>query len=56
MQSLGLSYDWQRELSTTDPEYYKWTQFIFLKMYEKGLVYEKIAPINFCPSCKNRFS
>ncbi len=52
MQSLGLSYDWQRELTTTDPNYYKWTQFIFLKMFEKGLVYEKLAPINFCPSCK----
>lgn len=52
MQSVGLSYDWQRELATIDPEYYKWTQLIFLKMYEKGLVYEKEAPINFCPNCK----
>jgi leucyl-tRNA synthetase len=52
MQSLGFSYDWQREVSTIDPEYYKWTQWMFLKMYEKGLVYEKEAPINFCPSCK----
>mgnify|MGYP001068756341 CR=1 FL=1 len=52
LRSLGFSYDWQREISTTDPEFYKWTQLIFLKMYEKGLVYEKEAPINFCPSCK----
>jgi len=50
--SLGLSYDWKREINTTDPNYYKWTQWMFLKMYEKGLVYEKSAPINFCPSCK----
>jgi leucyl-tRNA synthetase len=52
MRSLGFSYDWQREISTIEPEYYKWTQWMFLKMYEKGLVYEKEAPINFCPSCK----
>jgi len=52
MISLGLSYDWKREINTTDPNYYKWTQWMFLKMYEKGLVYEKSAPINFCPSCK----
>jgi len=52
MIMMGLSYDWQREINTTDPDYYKWTQWMFLKMYEKGLVYEKAAPINFCPSCK----
>ncbi len=52
LQSLGFSYDWEREIATTDPEFYKWTQLIFLKMYERGLVYEKEAPINFCPSCK----
>ncbi len=52
MNMIGLSYDWQREINTTDPEYYKWTQWMFLKMFEKGLVYEKLAPINFCPSCK----
>jgi len=52
LRSVGFSYDWQREISTTDPEFYKWTQLMFLKMYEKGLVYEKEAPINFCPSCK----
>jgi leucyl-tRNA synthetase len=52
LRSIGFSYDWQREISTADPEFYKWTQLMFLKMYEKGLVYEKSAPINFCPSCK----
>jgi leucyl-tRNA synthetase len=52
IQRLGLSYDWSREINTTDPNYYKWTQWMFLKMYELGLVYEKEAPINFCPSCK----
>jgi leucyl-tRNA synthetase len=52
LRSIGFSYDWQREIATTDPEFYKWTQLMFLKMYEKGLVYEKEAPINFCPSCK----
>jgi leucyl-tRNA synthetase len=52
LRSVGFSYDWQREFATTDPEFYKWTQLMFLKMYEKGLVYEKEAPINFCPSCK----
>ncbi|MEM0232227.1 MAG: leucine--tRNA ligase, partial [Candidatus Methanomethyliaceae archaeon] len=52
MEMIGLSYDWDREINTTDPNYYKWTQWMFLKMYEKGLVYQKTAPINFCPSCK----
>jgi len=52
MISLGLSYDWSREINTTSSDYYKWTQWIFLKMYENGLVYQKEAPINFCPSCK----
>jgi leucyl-tRNA synthetase len=52
MQRLGLSYDWNREISTIDPDYYKWTQWIFLKLYEQGLAYEDEAPINFCPSCK----
>ncbi|MFZ8847819.1 MAG: leucine--tRNA ligase [Minisyncoccia bacterium] len=52
MIMMGLNYDWRREINTTDPNYYKWTQWMFLKMYEKGLVYEKAAPINFCPSCK----
>jgi leucyl-tRNA synthetase len=49
---LGFSYDWTREINTTDPNYYKWTQWIFLKLFEKGLAYQTKAPINFCPSCK----
>lgn len=49
---LGLDYDWDREINTTDPAYYKWTQWIFLKLYEKGLAYVSHEPINWCPSCK----
>ncbi len=49
---FGFSYDWDREVDTTDPEYYKWTQWIFLKLFEKGLAYEQDLPINYCPSCK----
>ena len=52
LESLGFSYDWSREINTTDPEYYKWTQWIFLKLFEKGLAYEAELPINWCPSCK----
>lgn len=52
MEITGLSYDWGREINTTDPNYYKWTQWIFLKLFEKGLAYEDELPINFCPSCK----
>ena len=52
IKSLGFSYDWDREVNTTDPEYYKWTQWIFLKLFEKGLAYEQDLPINYCPSCK----
>lgn len=52
IKALGFSYDWDREIDTTDPEYYKWTQWIFLKMFEKGLAYEQNLPINYCPSCK----
>ncbi len=52
MQSIGLSYDWSREINTTDPNYYKWTQWIFLLLYKRGLAYEAVLPINFCPSCK----
>jgi leucyl-tRNA synthetase len=48
----GLSYDWSREINTTDPNYYKWTQWIFIKIFEKGLAYKKLLPINWCPSCK----
>jgi len=52
MKRAGFSYDWSREFSTTDPKYYKWTQWIFLQLFKKGLAYEKDAPINWCPSCK----
>lgn len=52
MKLLGLSYDWEREIDTTDPKFYKWTQWIFLKLYEKGLAYESYEPINWCPSCQ----
>jgi leucyl-tRNA synthetase len=52
LKILGFSYDWEREVNTTDPKYYKWTQWIFLKMWEKGLAYESNEPINWCPSCK----
>ncbi|PAP77513.1 leucine--tRNA ligase [Rubrivirga marina] len=49
LQRLGFSYDWSREVNTTDPDYVKWTQWIFLKLYEKGLAYEAFAPVNWCP-------
>ncbi|MCK9578660.1 leucine--tRNA ligase [bacterium] len=52
MKIAGLSYDWDREINTTDKDYYKWTQWIFLKLYENNLAYKKILPINWCPSCK----
>lgn len=52
IERLGLSYDWNREINTTDPKYYKWTQWIFIKLFEHGLAYEKEALINWCPSCK----
>ncbi len=52
LQKIGLDYDWSREINTTDPEYYKWTQWIFLKLYEKGLAYQSFEPINWCPSCQ----
>ena len=52
MQDVGLSYDWSREIDTTDPNYYKWTQWIFLKLFEHGLAYEDEVPINWCPKDK----
>ena len=52
IQSLGISFDWSREINTTDPKYYKWTQWIFLKFLEKGLAYKAKIPINWCPKCK----
>ncbi len=51
-KALGFSYDWSREIDTTDPAYYRWTQWIFLQLYKKGLAYEAMAPINWCESCK----
>ncbi|MFT9076832.1 leucine--tRNA ligase [Ethanoligenens sp.] len=52
LQSLGLSFDWSREINTTDPSYYKWTQWIFLQLYKKGLAYKKEMRVNWCTSCK----
>jgi leucyl-tRNA synthetase len=52
IDAVGFAYDWEREINTTDPTYVKWTQWIFLKMYERGLAYEGRIPINWCPSCK----
>ncbi len=52
LKMIGLSFDWSREINTTDPSYYKWTQWIFLQLYKKGLVYKHKMPINFCTSCK----
>lgn len=51
LYEIGAMYDWSREVSTTDPDYFRWTQWIFLQMYKKGLAYQKEMPINFCPSC-----
>ncbi|NLM06295.1 MAG: leucine--tRNA ligase [Tissierellia bacterium] len=52
LQSIGYSFDWDREVNTTDPNYYKWTQWIFLKLFENGLAYKREMPVNWCPSCK----
>jgi len=52
LKSLGFSFDWSRAIDTTDPEYYKWTQWIFIKLYEHGLAYKATMPINFCTGCK----
>ena len=52
LKTLGFSFDWSREINTTNPTYYKWTQWIFLQMYKKGLAYKKKTIINWCPSCK----
>ncbi len=51
LAGIGFDYDWGREINTTDPEYYKWTQWIFLQLYKKGLAYQSNEPINWCPSC-----
>lgn len=52
LKEISAIYDWDKEINTTDPNYYKWTQWIFLKMFENGLAYEKEMPLNWCPSCK----
>ena len=52
LQSLGFSFDWSREINTTDPNYYKWTQWIFIQLYKHGLAYKATMPINFCTGCK----
>lgn len=52
LEIFGFDYDWDREINTTDPDYYKWTQWIFIQLFKKGLAYESNEPINWCPSCK----
>jgi glycosyltransferase involved in cell wall biosynthesis len=52
LQRMGLSYDWQREIATCDPDYYRWNQWIFLKFYQRGLAYRKSSSVNWCPSCE----
>ena len=56
MMDLGFSFDWKREFSTTDPEYYKWTQWQFLQFYKHGMAYKDIVPVNWCPTCKSVLS
>ncbi len=56
LKSLGFSFDWSREIRTCDPQFYKWTQLIFEKLYEKGLAYQKKAPVNWCPALKTVLS
>ena len=56
MQSLGFSFDWDREFSTTDPDYYKWTQWQFLQFYKHGMAYKDTIPVNWCPTCKTVLS
>ncbi len=56
MQNLGFSFDWSREFSTTDPEYYKWTQWQFLQFYKHGMAYKATMPVNWCPKCKTVLS
>ena len=52
LKALGLSFDWDREINTTDPEYYKWTQWIFIQLFKKGLAYKKETTVNYCTGCK----
>ena len=55
LRSLGFSYDWDREVATSDPKYYKWTQWIFTKLYERGLAYEAEMQVNYCPEIRYCF-
>ena len=55
LKMLGYSFDWSRQVDTSDPKYYKWTQWLFLQFFKHGLAYKKAMPINWCPSCKNWF-
>ncbi|MFA6146464.1 MAG: leucine--tRNA ligase [Patescibacteria group bacterium] len=52
LKSLGISFDWSREINTTDPKYYKWTQWIFIQLFKRGMAYQSEIPINWCPKCK----
>jgi leucyl-tRNA synthetase len=52
IDAVGFAYDWEREVNTTDPRYYRWTQWLFLQLFKQGLAYESVVPINWCPSCK----
>lgn len=52
MESLGIGYDWDKEIDTSEPGYYKWTQWVFLQLYKRGLAYQREAPVNWCPSCQ----
>jgi len=52
LKEMGATFNWEYEIKTCEPDYYKWTQWVFLKLYEKGLAYQKFAPVNWCPSCK----
>ena len=52
LKELGAMYDWSQTVNTSEPEYYKWTQWLFLEMYKRGLAYKKRAPVNWCPGCK----
>ena len=52
IEALGIGYDWEREINTSDPDYYKWTQWVFLQLFSRGLAYRADAPINWCPSCR----
>ena len=52
LRRIGFSYDWEREVNTCSPDYYKWTQFLFIKLFEKGLAYQKEVPVNWCPELR----